>query len=414
MLEAAGATLLSTSLVPVLRRPATAIVRLDPARARIDRFAGEFGYQVRAFSGDGGHALQAGLGYPQTIAVTRSGDVYVAEDAFGAKPQSTAAVVRRIDRRSGRIGTVAGTGTPGFAFASPGRWVRTADPNEPSARSAYLGIVMGLAVDGDDNLMIASSDPAGHGVIRRLDTRSGQLSPVAGSEQGTDADGRPALSALITGPIGMVLDQNSLVFADFGAHRMRRIDLVTGLITSVGGTGMTFRSERERPDPVKGRVFEFSVTDVSDGGQATDAVLFHPWGLAIDSARSLFVTEYGGHRVRRVDVDGRISTIAGNGLPGFSGDGGPAISARLNHPKGIAVDGSGNIFVADSENARIRLITPDGVITTLAGTGKPGHSGDGASARAAQLAAPAGLALSPSGALLVADEGNRLLRLISF
>jgi uncharacterized protein (TIGR03437 family) len=163
-----------------------------------------------------------------------------------------------------------------------------------------------------------------------------------------------------------------------------------GTITTVAGTG--------RPG--------FS----GDGGPATNAQLNDPQGVAADSAGNLFIADGGNDRVRKVSPDGRITTVAGTGKPGFSGDGGPAIGAQLAYPEGVAVDHSGNLFIADSN--RIRVVSPDGTIATVAGTGNPGYSGDGGPAGVAQMNLPMGMAVDSAGNIFVADSFNHAVRVL--
>ncbi len=184
-------------------------------------------------------------------------------------------------------------------------------------------------------------------------------------------------------------------------HRVRRIDPVTGLITTVAGSGPT--------GPGQG-------VSAGDGGLATEARLDGPLGLALDRSGNLFVSEanvdVGGYRVRKVSPDGIISTVAGSDAPGFFGDGGPATQARLSIPSGVAVDTAGNLFIADTENNRIRKVDTNGIISTVAGNGTSRYAGDGAPAMATGLQYPTGLAVDAVGNLLIADfSGNRVLKL---
>ena len=152
--------------------------------------------------------------------------------------------------------------------------------------------------------------------------------------------------------------------------------------------------------------------DPGDGGPATEAALSHPSYVAVDTAGNLYVSDFLANRVRKVDPEGVITTVAGTGAAGFSGDGGPAIAAELSFPTGIAFDGDGNLYLSDADNNRVRKVDPAGVITTVAGTGAPGFSGDGGPATAAELDAPAGLAVSADGRLYIADQGNDRVRRI--
>jgi hypothetical protein len=157
-----------------------------------------------------------------------------------------------------------------------------------------------------------------------------------------------------------------------------------------------------------------------DGGPATSAQLFYPYGLAVDGAGNLFIADSANHRIRKVTPDGVINTVAGNGSPGFdsSDDGGPATSAQFAGPSGIAVDTAGNLFIVDTGNHRIRKVTPDGVISTVAGNGNPGFSGDGGPATCAQINDLHGVAVDRAGNLFITDgarirriDGDRLLNL---
>jgi hypothetical protein len=170
------------------------------------------------------------------------------------------------------------------------------------------------------------------------------------------------------------------------------VEAATGIITTVAGTGASYYG--------------------GDGGPATSAALNRPTGVALDEAGNLFIADQNNQRIRRVDaVTGIITTVAGNGSRGFSGDGGPATSAILNDPHAVALDADGNLFIADSSNHRIRRVdATTGIITTVAGNGSPGFSGDGESATSAQLSSPEGVAVSADGTLVIADTRNGRIR----
>jgi hypothetical protein len=150
-----------------------------------------------------------------------------------------------------------------------------------------------------------------------------------------------------------------------------------------------------------------------DGGPATDAQLSLPWAVAIDDAGHLFIADYGNGRVRKVSPDGIMTTVAGGGMLGFAGDGGPATSSQLSAIAGVAVDSSGNLFIADRGNSRVRRVSPEGIITTVAGDGTFGFAGDGGPATSAQLAGPEAVAVDAAGDLFIADYGNRRIRKVS-
>lgn len=150
-----------------------------------------------------------------------------------------------------------------------------------------------------------------------------------------------------------------------------------------------------------------------DGGQANQAQLNQPTSAAFDGSGNMFLADTGNNRIRKITSAGVISTVVGNGVPGFSGDGGAATSASLQGPRGVAVDGSGNLYISDSINSRIRKVTPSGVISTIAGTGVPGFSGDGGPAAKAQISNPQGIAVDGSGNIYFADQGNARIRAIN-
>jgi NHL repeat-containing protein len=150
-----------------------------------------------------------------------------------------------------------------------------------------------------------------------------------------------------------------------------------------------------------------------DGGPATSATLRSPLGIAVDTAGNLFITDTDNRRIRKVTPAGIISTVAGRGTQGVIGDGGPATSAILTVPWGIAVDGAGNLFIADSNNNRVRKVTPDGIINTVAGTGTSGFSGDGGAATSAALSFPSEVLVDGPGNLFIADSGNQRIRKVT-
>jgi hypothetical protein len=221
------------------------------------------------------------------------------------------------------------------------------------------------------------------------------ISLVAGrGVAGYLGDGGPATLAQLNGPTGVATDAAGGILIVDASNRVRRI--AYGTITTIAGSGVAGDGYPGWPLP-------------EDGGPAIDAQLNDPIGVAIDRDGNVLIADALYHRIRRVTPAGTMTTIAGNGYPQFSGDGGPATAASLQYPTGVALDHDGNVFIADAENHRIRRIDPDGTITTVAGTGA-GFAGDGGPATEAQLHRPTGVAVSRKGELLIADEYNHRIR----
>jgi sugar lactone lactonase YvrE len=350
----------------------------DPFNRRIRRVEGASGVittvagtGTEGFSGDGGLATDAQIDGPDGVAVDASGNLFIA-DANNSR-------IRRVDAATGVITTVAGTGTEGFSG------------DGGPATSASLSGPTGVAVDASGNLFIADFFD---NRIRRVDTATGVITTVAGTgASGFSGDGGPATSASLSWPTGVAVDTSGNLFiADHRNHRIRMVDAATSVITTVAGAGPT----------------GFGAGSFSgDGGPATDAQLAEPLDVAVDAAGNLFIADWRSHRVRRVKAaTGVTTTVAGGGV----GDGGPAISASLRSPSGVAVDALGNLFIADGGNNRIgRVDDATWVIATVAG-GTSGFSGDGGPATSASLNVPSGVALDASGNLFIADRDNNRIR----
>ncbi|MEA2425837.1 MAG: hypothetical protein QOH13_2247 [Thermoleophilaceae bacterium] len=213
---------------------------------------------------------------------------------------------------------------------------------------------------------------------------------AGGDVGGFKGDGRPATSASLNGPAGVLAaGDGGILIADTINQRVRRID-PSGRILTIAGNGS--------------RGF------AGDGGPPTGATLQDPTALALGKDGSLYVADTGNNRIRVIRPNGVIGTVAGTSDQGFSGDGGPASAAQLNAPQGLAIALNGGVFLSDTGNNRVRLIRPDGTIATVAGSGKAGFAGDGAPATGAELNAPSGLAVAGDGALLIADTGNNRVR----
>jgi sugar lactone lactonase YvrE len=327
-----------------------------------------------SFHGDGAAAVNSRLDMPHGVGTDKQGNLYIADRNNGR--------VRKVNRATGIIATVAGNGIQGFA--GDGGMAVDASLNRPED----------VYVDAAGHLYVADNS---NNRIRKVDSATGGIATIAGNGvQGFSGDGGAATSASLYFSRGVFVDAAGDVYiADSGNNRIRKVDGATGVISSVAGDG--------------------SYTSVGDGGPATSAGLKTPYGVFGDSAGNLFIVESSGHRVRRVDaVTGIISTVAGNGVQGYSGDGGPATSASLNWPNKVHVDARGDIYVADSGNHRIRRIDgTSGLIATAAGDGHSGFSGDGGPAATARLRDPRGVCVDDVGSLLIADTGNNRIRKVS-
>jgi sugar lactone lactonase YvrE len=349
----------------------------DGTTATITTIAGT---GTAGWSGDGGPATEAQLQVVGGVAYAPDGTAYVA-DAYNHR-------IRRIDV-AGTITTIAGTGEPGFSG------------DGGPATEARLEVPWAVLVEPDGDLLV--SDSHNHR-IRRIDV-AGTITTIAGASTdgqggGYSGDGGPATAAHHSEPLGLTLAADGAVLvADSYNHRIRRIDPATGTITTIAGAGQA--------GPLGG----FS----GDGGPASAAALKFPTATALTAEGDLLLSDSGNHRIRLVSAaTGAIATVAGSGTGGFDGDGQLASTAALNRPMGLIASADGSIVLADSENSRVRRIDGGtGVITTIAGTGTVGWSGDGGPATAARFTIPRSVVLDPRGDLVIADSFNHVVRRVA-
>lgn len=331
------------------------------------------GTTTPGFSGDGAAAIDAQLSAPESIAIDAAGNIFIADRDNHR--------IRRIDAGTGFIDTVAGTGTAGFSG------------DGGPATVAQFDTPQGIAVATNGDLYVG--DHRNHR-IRRIDGTTGTITTIAGTGVlGFSGDGGDATSAQLHFPSTVSLDaRQGLIVTDYWNHRIRRIDLVSGIIETVAGSDT--------------RGFG------GDGGPATNAHLDLPTTAIADVAGNLYIADWANLRIRRVDaVTGFIETIAGTGASATSGDGGPASAADVFRPWGMALDASGNLFFCEQLGHRIRRIDAvTGFITTVAGTGSLGFSGDGGPASSAKLWMPLGVAVEPDGDLIIGDLFNHRIRRI--
>ena len=349
---------------------------IDPDPAKAAAFAEQFRQAIQLAGMLEIPTVQ--IGQASALATDSAGDLFFTDTANN--------VVWEIVASTGNISVVPGNRTPGFSG------------DGGPASSAQLNSPNGIAVDASGNLYISDSENA---VVREVVASTGLISTAAGTYgqqsgyRGHTGDGGPATAAYLSIPQGLALDSSgNLYIADSGDNAVRVISAATGIITSFAGNGN----------------YGFS----GEGGPATSASLSSPNALAFDASGNLYI---GGEAIGRVcevaKATGILTTVAGTGNPyGSSGDGGPATSAEVN-PVGLAVDTTGNLYIANGSASVRKVSASTGIITKFAGNGYPGYFGDGGSATIAQLQVPQGIAFDASGNLYIADSGNFRIREVS-
>jgi uncharacterized protein (TIGR03437 family) len=301
------------------------------------------------------------------LAIDSSGNLYIADSLNNRLRKVTGTT----------ISTIAGSG--GFSYSGDGGPATAAQLNAPEA----------VAVDASGNVYIADT---ANNVVRQISAK-GVINTIAGNgTAGFGGDGGAATSAQLSAPQGVAVDSSGNVFvADTANARVRKIS--GGTITTVAGSGTQGYS--------------------GDGAAATSAQLNTPVGLAVDKAGNLYIADVDDSVVRKVSTSGAITTVAGNGSQGYSGDTGPATGATLNGPEGVAVDASGNLYITDTLNGVIRKVTASGTISTIAGNGIDGYSGDGGPAISAEFGSPVGIVVDSAGNLYIADSGARVRKVFT-
>ncbi len=389
-------------------------VRRISAGGIITNFAGTgaFGYGEPDLDGNNGPAISAFMAIPFSTAVEPNGNVLIL----------CIFELWRVLASNGNIQFIAGSDS--FGFAGDGG----------SAITAKFAFPVYVTAASNDDILLADS---GNYRIRKI--ANGNINTVAGT---SILDGIPATTAFLNQPDGLVLDgKGGVAIADTGDSRVRIVPS-TGVIANIAGSGVRssdpgdlyfprgltydaagnlFIADQENNRVMKlpaGSAIMLEAGNTNsgfggDGGQANQAMLNSPTGVAVDAAGNVYIADNGNERIRMVDLNGDISTIAGNGNFQFVGDNAPAKNAQLD-PLDLAFDTAGNLLIADWSSHRIRKINlTSKIITTVVGIGTPGYSGDGGPATSAQLNLPTGIAVDKAGNLYIADNGNSVVRRVS-
>jgi hypothetical protein len=326
------------------------------------------GNGIMGYSGDGGAATLAEIANPMGVAIDNYGNIYIV-DVFS--------IIRKVNK-AGIISTIAGIGIAGYSG------------DGGPATAAELNMPNGVAVDGFGNVYIADTY---NNCIRIINT-SGIINTFAGdTTNGFSGDGGQATDAELNKPGGLATDiAGNIYIADTYNNRIRKIT-PSGIISTVAGNGLGCPSSP------------------NDSGPATNAELPNAYGVAVDPLGNMYIAT--SNRIRKVDNSGVISTIAGNGNFGYTGDGGPATAAEIWGGFGVALDSYGNLFIQDGVNHVVRKVNTSGIISTIAGDGNLGFYGDGGPATNAEFEGITGIASDASGNIYISDQGNNRIREVS-
>jgi uncharacterized protein (TIGR03437 family) len=360
------------------------------------------------YTGDGGAATSAEMNGPYDVIFDSSGNLYISDSNNNR--------IREVST-TGTINTVVGNGTAGWA----------GDGSSPTASGTELNTPAGMAFDSSANLYIADSD---NYVVRKV--AGGVINTIAGDNHlGAvfSGDYGAATSAGMWNPSGVAVDPSGNIYIADPYNNVVRVVCQNqtpiacgtgpqgfppgGTYTFAVGDINTFAGQ----DNCNGTPSTTCAGYIGDGGVSTGALLNNPSAVLLDPAGNLYISDTGNNAIRKVTPAGIITTVVGDGTgtPGYKGDGGKATAAWLNNPKGLAMDADGNLYIADSINSVIRMVTPSGFITTIAGnqSAGPGYTGDGAAATSAQLYFPSGVAVNTNGKIYIADYGNNLVRMLT-
>ncbi len=328
------------------------------------------GNGIAGYSGDNGPATVAKLHQPAFMCYDQFGNLLIT-DSYNN-------VVRKVNT-SGIITTIAGNGNAGYSG------------DNGLATAAELRVPLGIAVDAMGNIYFAEYR---NNVIRKINT-AGIISTIAGNGvAGYSGDNGPATNAKLNLPYGLAIDKfGNIYFPEVLNYCVRKIN-TSGVISTIAGNG----------------TYGFS----GDGGSATAAQFRYPGGIAISDTGDIFVADYQNHRIRKINSAGIINTFAGNGTSGNTGDNGAATDAELNAPNSVYIDDDNNVYITDCYANIVRKVNTTGIITTIAGNGTVGYSGDNGPATLAQMSNPIGLCINKAGNIFVAEYDNNIIRKITY